>query len=123
MPFTNKYKDREPTETIQIINDFFKSKGYDLIVEELKPTECGTWGCIIFLSINNQKLLTSNGKGITREYALASGYAEMFERFSNKISIYLNAFWGKDVLLKNYQNIHDKYAGYVTKYDETVVVK
>ena len=28
-----------------------------------------------------------------------------------------------DDLLKNYQSIHDKYAGYVTKYDETVVVK
>ena len=28
-----------------------------------------------------------------------------------------------DDLLKNYQSIHDKYVGYITKYDENVVVK
>ena len=42
MSFTNKYKDREPKETVQIIDNFFKNKGYNLTVEELKPTECGT---------------------------------------------------------------------------------
>ena len=26
-------------------------------------------------------------------------------------------------LLKDYQSIHDKYVGYITKYDENVVVK
>ena len=28
-----------------------------------------------------------------------------------------------DSLLKNYQSIHDKYVGYITKYDENVIVK
>lgn len=116
MSFLNKYKDRCPEETIKIIENFFLNKGYKIIVEELQPTECETWGCVLYLAIDNQKILTSNGKGMTKEFALASGYAEMFERFSNRIAIYLNAFWGKDSLMSNYK----KHGYYINKEEKLV---
>lgn len=37
-----------------------------------------------------KQIYLSNGKGTTKEYALASGYAEMYERFCNKILFYYN---------------------------------
>ena len=42
------------------------------------------------LLLNNKVIFTSNGKGVTKEYALASGYAELYERFCNKLYHYYN---------------------------------
>lgn len=97
----NRFKDRKPEETIQIVKKYFEDKGYK-IVEEITTSECNTWSCQIMLSINDRFLFGANGKGVTKEYALASGYAEMFERFSNKICIYSNPFWGKNFIQTNY---------------------
>lgn len=83
--FDNKYKDRSPAETVEIIHNFFINKGFNIEVGYLKETQCGTWGCYIALLMYEREVLVQNGKGATKEYALASGYAELFERYCNRI--------------------------------------
>ena len=75
------YKDRDPIETINIIKNFFINKGYNINEKSLSQTKSGTYFCTYELFFNNNKVITSNGKGLTSEYAQASGLAEMYERF------------------------------------------
>ena len=101
--FNKKYKDRDPMETVSIIHSFFVYKGFNIQVERLAETECGTWGCVVILFANDQFIFSQNGKGATREFALASGYAELFERFCNKLGIYNNPILGKAYTDLNYE--------------------
>lgn len=101
--FNKKYKDRDPMETVSIIHSFFVYKGFNIQVERLAETECGTWGCVVILFANDQFIFSQNGKGTTKEFALASGYAELFERFSNKLGIYNNPILGKAYTDLNYK--------------------
>ena len=78
-----KYKERTPTETVQIIKDFFDKKGFTLDLEHEGDSEAGTYSCHIKLFFEGDFIMFSNGKGATRDLALASGYAEMYERFCN----------------------------------------
>ena len=79
---SKKYKDREPMETVQIIKDFFESEGYQTKVFLNVKTDINSYWCrIILLDKNNQEILGQNGKGTTLEYSLASGYAELYERY------------------------------------------
>lgn len=78
-----KYKERTPTETVQIIKDFFEKKGFTLDLEHEGASEAGTYSCHIKLFFEGDFIMFSNGKGVTRDLALASGYAEMYERFCN----------------------------------------
>lgn len=75
------FKDRQPKETIQIIENFFKK--HNLKIKEIKSiqSEIGTYSCSYLLIFNNQEILQTNGKGMTKILAQASGYAEMYERF------------------------------------------
>lgn len=82
----NKFKTRKPEDTIKIIQDFFTSRGLEYKVVISSPTEAGTWFSHIRLIYNGQIILTSNGKGMTETFSLASGFAELYERFSNKIN-------------------------------------
>lgn len=78
----NKYKDRDPMETVQIIKDFFKSEGYNLEVFNCEKTNAETYWCRIIIKDNlGNEILGQNGKGTTLEYCLASGYAELYERY------------------------------------------
>jgi ribosomal protein S12 methylthiotransferase accessory factor len=76
-----KYKDRAPAETITILEDFFKNGNYDIKINNITESECGTWFCHIELWKNEFFIQSSNGKGINKEYCLASGLAELYERF------------------------------------------
>lgn len=90
--FLNKFKERLPAETVEIVQNFFHSLGLEDRVITCQESEIGTWWCHIELYQNNTLICSSNGKGITIEYNLASGYAELYERFCNKIYIYANPF-------------------------------
>lgn len=46
--------------------------------------------CRIYLSRDEDTSIGTNGKGMNREYALASGYAEFMERFQNRVIVYPN---------------------------------
>lgn len=80
MNFEDKYKERKPEETINILLDFFKDLNFDIIYR-LTENDCKTWSANIKLYKNSELYFFSNGKGVNPEFALASGLAEMYERF------------------------------------------
>ena len=90
MSYTTKYKTRDPLETVNIIKNFFQK--YDIEIEENDPvcSISGTWSICLHAYYKGKGVGMSNGKGITKEYAYASGYAELYERFCNKIGFYAN---------------------------------
>lgn len=90
--FDIKYKDRNPEETIQIIKNFFISLGYEIHIMQNMESEIHTWSNMIKLSMNGKDYMNSCGKGMTNEYALASGYAELYERFCNKMPVLSNLY-------------------------------
>lgn len=80
--FARKYKDRDPLETVNIVYTFFTKQGYILNVARNEKTEADTFWCHLeLLDKNNSVILTSNGKGASPEYSLASGHAELYERY------------------------------------------
>lgn len=89
--FIKKYKDKSPQETIQNIKLFFNNKKVQIIEKNIiQSCESNTWSCIIQLVLDNIIILQTCGKGVTKDYALASGYAELYERFCNRTLITLN---------------------------------
>ena len=105
--FDTKYKDRSPNETIFFIEDFFQQKGYELSYQFFENKEYSIFSCQVNLILKKQIILSSNGKGLNKEYCLASGLGELYERFCNKFYIY-NNFWvtkyyqEKNLLQNNY---------------------
>ena len=45
----NRFKDRNPLDTINLINNFFIGKGYQVKPAELGETPCGSWTCYVDL--------------------------------------------------------------------------
>lgn len=110
---TTHYKERTPEETVQIIKDFFITHNLTLEETMVQQSEAGTWYCHIDLYQDEILLNGANGKGMTREYALASGYAELYERFANKIAMTCNPSWNKAYVNYNKENY-----GYCLSKDE-----
>ena len=81
------YKTKTPKQTIKNIDNFFKKKGLTVKIQHFEISEIGTWSCALVLKFNNIIINRSNGKGITKDLALASGYGELYERFCNKIGL------------------------------------
>ena len=77
----NKYKDRTPELTVALIKDFFLNKGFTLEEKEVKNPMPNTWWCRINLKYNDIEIQGANGKGTSQSFALASGYAELYERY------------------------------------------
>lgn len=88
------YKERTPEETVQIVKDFFNNNGLTLIESDLNESEAGTWYCHVECYKNKIRLGGANGKGVNKEYALASGYAELYERFCNQMWFIFSPYWG-----------------------------
>ena len=100
--FFNKYKERKPLQTISIIKDFFKNRNYVILEKKIEQAEDSlTWSCHLLLYYNDIFITFSNGKGLNKEYCLASGYAELFERFCNKLHLYLNP-----IMYKKYRELN-----------------
>lgn len=77
-----KYKEKSPQETIdKIINILNFLKIETSILENI--SDDGSYSYYISCFYNGKKIGFSNGKGTTKEFALASGLAEFMERLSN----------------------------------------
>ena len=80
------YKARPPEETIRLIRSILDKNGIKTEVKQFRYNNY-LYSCRVY--ITNGKLgqynLGCNGKGITKEYALASGYAELMERIQNHV--------------------------------------
>lgn len=78
----NHYKEVDPLETVVLLRNILQKLEIQ-VNEKWISEEKATCHCI-HLEIPNTNI-GSNGKGVTREYALASAYAEFFERMQNSI--------------------------------------
>ncbi len=77
-----KHKDRTPEDTVNKIKSILETAGIDTKVFWSPDEYEGAYSNHV--SIPNA-LIGTNGKGTTREFALASGYAEFMERLQNNI--------------------------------------
>lgn len=76
------WKDKNPKETIKIIDDFFKSKNFNIKKVDNTKINNNYWTHIELWSPDNKLLLAKgNGKGITEELCEASAYGELYERY------------------------------------------
>lgn len=81
-----KYKERSPEETIQIIHNILIQVGINPYVFNWCHPKDGLYSVRIQTSDKDSSFGT-NGKGRTKSYALASGYAEFIERTQNSLLI------------------------------------
>ena len=80
--YQNHYKEKNPKDTVKFLKNQLKNLGLEVEEEWLEESYVGTFS----LRVNFKgTTIGTNGKGCTRDYALASAYAELFERFQNGI--------------------------------------
>ena len=103
----NKYKDRSPKDTVALVTEFFEKKGFK-IKRQVFETEIGTWTCRIEIFMNGLEILGANGKGVTEDFALASGYSELFERFCNRNNYINNPFFNRKAKELRPEYLYDK---------------
>lgn len=77
-----RYKEVEPEETVKRLKKLLKEMKIE--VEEVweKRSSVGTYSLRVRIKGTD---IGQNGKGMTKEFAMASGYAEFFERLQNGI--------------------------------------
>ena len=75
------YKEREPEETIQIVNQFFTSRQCKIKLIQKSHSEADTYSCTYGIYWHGRRIQQANGKGSSEIYAKASCYAELYERF------------------------------------------
>ena len=102
--WTENFKDNSPKNTILNIKQYFLYYGYDILEEnKYYVDKSKTYWCSLGLYKNNKLILTSNGKGSSEEMSLASGYGELYERYTALFEITSNPF-----LLENFMDINYK---------------
>lgn len=112
-----KYKDRDPMETVQIITDFFIKEGYNIEIIENEKTKANSFWCRIVLKNQEGKVvLGQNGKGTTLEYSLASGHAELYERYCANFHIqnFYDVYKYLNNNKKDFGYFHEKNEKYLT---------
>ena len=110
------YKERKPEETVQLIKNFFESHNLTLKLSDVNESEAGTWYCRLDLFQDDYRIGGGNGKGMTKEYALASGYSEIYERFCNGMYFLPSLYWSKSVI-----DYNKKHYGYNFNADEKLI--
>ena len=75
-----RYKEVSPEETVEKLKGLLKKLGIEVEEKWIDESSVGTYSLRICIKDTN---IGQNGKGMTREFAMASGYAEFFERFQN----------------------------------------
>ena len=75
-----RYKEVSPEETVKKLKDLLKKLGIEVEEKWSKESSVGTYSLRISIKGTD---IGQNGKGMTKEFAMASGYAEFFERFQN----------------------------------------
>lgn len=116
LTYNEKFKDRSPKETVQIIQNYFSNLGLSTKIKKIIRAKSGTWSCRIELYLNNFFILGQNGKGINKDYCLASCYGELYERFCSKVYIYNNPH-----LSKKFMNLQYQTHGYYFDKNEKII--
>jgi len=74
------YKEINPFETVEKLKDICSKNNIEIEESWLRKSSIGTYSVRVTLKGTD---IGANGKGVTQEFALASAYAEFFERFQN----------------------------------------
>lgn len=98
-----KYKDCDPNETISLCKNIISSFNFD-IKEDITKISNNLYSVNLMDTISG---MVSNGKGVTEDYALASGYAEFLERIQNALFV------------KGWNNDYGKFEYYPDEYQDT----
>lgn len=83
--YNNKYKDRTPQDTMDIISQYFNSLGMTVETLMCQQTQSGTWCSGVVLTQNKIDIVRANGKGTSKDFCMASAYGELYERFCNRM--------------------------------------
>ncbi len=75
-----RYKEVEPKETVKRLKKILNEIGINVEENWSKKSSVDTYSLRVCVKGTN---LGQNGKGMTKEFAMASGYAEFFERMQN----------------------------------------
>ena len=75
-----RYKEVAPEKTVERLKNLLKELGIEVEENWIDTSSVGTYSLRINVKGTN---IGQNGKGMTKEFAMASGYAEFFERFQN----------------------------------------
>ena len=75
-----RYKEVAPEETVSKLKELLKKLGIEVEEAWSNESSVGTYSLRICIKGTN---MGQNGKGMTKEFAMASAYAEFFERFQN----------------------------------------
>lgn len=89
MKSAKPYKAATPETTVNRIKSILNES--HLPIKETKLGDDNMFfSCRISITRDNDTSIGTNGKGMNREYAMASGYAEFLERFQNRVIVYPN---------------------------------
>lgn len=88
MSYENKWKDKNPVETVKEIKKFLAHK--NIIVNEKEVTCVGS--CYAVVLVIEDTNLFVNGKGLSKEFAMASAYGELMERIMTKVLFRYNYY-------------------------------
>lgn len=77
-----RYKEVTPQETVSYLKNILKKLGIEVEEKWSEESSVGTYSLRIVIKGTD---IGQNGKGMTKEFAMASSYAEFFERFQNGI--------------------------------------
>lgn len=80
-----RYKETTPDKTVKRIKQILKQNGVEIEENWSKKSKVGTYSLRVCVKGTN---IGQNGKGMTKDFALASGYAEFLERYQNGILVF-----------------------------------
>lgn len=80
-----RYKETTPDKTVKRIKEILKKHHVEVEENWGKKSKVGTYSLRVCIKGTN---IGQNGKGMTKEYALASGYAEFLERYQNGMFVF-----------------------------------
>ncbi|WP_234123009.1 YcaO-like family protein [Clostridium hydrogenum] len=94
------YKNEKPEVTVNFIKDILKNLGAEVTEEWMPVSSAQTYSLRVSFKGTS---IGSNGKGITKEYARASAYAELMERLQNR---WIRKFYFKKGYLEGHKNYY-----------------
>ncbi len=80
-----RYKETSPENTVKRIKKILKKNNVEVEKNWTKKSSVGTYSLRLCIKGTN---LGQNGKGMTKEFALASAYAEFLERYQNGMLVF-----------------------------------
>lgn len=80
-----RYKETTPDKTVKRIKEILKKHKVEVEENWSKKSQVDTYSLRVCIKGTN---IGQNGKGMTKEYALASGYAEFLERYQNGMFVF-----------------------------------